>query len=150
MADGDAGNNYLQSIVNFGADDTSGGMTESEVNAFAAGAKGLRTMAESGGWAISEEGGTHFRSAVEQARDSLEMLSQRVRRLGEMPNLGNDEYAQDVGRHMLEVLDSDETSLVPAIQTFQDGLNDMHAAIDTAIRNFNNEDDAAMQRFASN
>lgn len=148
MTDGDAGNNFLQSIVSVGGD-TDGGMTESEVNAFAEGAKGLRQMAESGGWAISEEGGTHFRKAVQDAQYAMGDLKHRMRRLSEKPNLGEDDYANQVATHMHHVLDSDEQSLLPASHKFQTGLDDMYTAIEMAIKNFNAEDESATNRFGS-
>jgi bacterioferritin (cytochrome b1) len=147
MSDGDAGNNFLQSIVGLG--DNAGGMTESEVNAFAEGAKGLRTMAESGGWAISEEGGTHFKKAVEEAQKSISMLTSRVMNLSEMPRLGNDDYARRVSQHMHEALDSDNRSLLPVFREFQQGLDDLREAIDMARKNFDESDAVTAQNLGS-
>ncbi|WP_216215577.1 hypothetical protein [Amycolatopsis aidingensis] len=138
MAEGDAGNSFLQSII-AGAD------SEAQAKAFAEDAKGMLGEAKAGKWAVSEEMGQAFLSAVDEAEMQVAGVGYRVDHLCRAPKLGTDEYAQQVARHVLNALDSDERSLAPAFKSFQQGLGHLREALDIAKRNYNAADEEANQ-----
>ncbi|GAB3498041.1 hypothetical protein [Amycolatopsis cihanbeyliensis] len=139
MAEGDAGNSFLQSII-AGAD------SEAQAKAFADDAKGMLGEAKAGRWAVSEEMGQAFLAAVDEAEQQVSGLHHRVRNLARKPMLGDDEYARQVSQHVLMALDSDERSLVPAFNSFKDGLGHAREALEIARRNYKAADEDANQK----
>jgi hypothetical protein len=149
MADGDAGNAFLQTALQSaqgGGDPANPFGSAEQVNAFAGGAKNLLGQAKSGGWAINEEGGSHFLGAVKEAQKQLLEVAPRLDSLKRAPMLGNDDYARVVAEQVRAAMDSDDQSLVPVFNKFYEGLDLVREAIEIAKKNYRAADAAAVKR----
>jgi len=135
-AAGDAGNNFLMSVFT----------EEEKVEEFAGGAQKLLADAKNGSWAISEEGGKQFISALDEALSQLAEVNRDIRFLCRAPTLGNDKYAQQVAQHVLTALDSDDTSMAKSYEEFRRVLENTREALIIATQNFKKTDEEATQK----
>lgn len=148
MAAGDAGNDFLRGILNFG--DSDGGATggqggapanmDEQVQQLDAGVNSLVEAANDGSWAISEEAGKAYITALENYLDAWWKNRRHFNFLAQQPELGSSPYADQVGRHINLVAEGDDQSARTQLDALQGIVERARDAIKTAMNKYDQAD----------
>lgn len=135
MTDGNAGNHSLQDILGAG------------LAGLATGGDKLLNWANSGGWAINEDGGRPYLNAIDDFVDDLTEIETELPFLARAPEMGSGPYAQRVAQHFVTVFNGDERALIPVITQAKANLVKAREAFQIAIHKYNEADSENDQKF---
>ena len=93
--------------------------------------------AKEGKFAVSEEMGEAYKTALKQYLNDWAGNKGQFLLLSQAPELGTSPYALDVGKHATLVADGDEQSAKTQLETLQNVVSQALDAFETAKRNFN-------------
>ncbi|MEJ2855326.1 MULTISPECIES: hypothetical protein [unclassified Saccharothrix] len=115
------------------------------MSAMTASMQGLKQAAESGSFAISQAGAEAYLKAIEDAEFELNALSRQLNTVSQETKLGTSPDAQAMSRYNLESANGGggTTGIIPAIKQLREALVDAKAAVQKAIENYRQVDDAA-------
>ncbi|MFD0199670.1 MULTISPECIES: hypothetical protein [Saccharothrix] len=106
---------------------------------------GLKQAAESGSFAISEEGAQAYITAIERAQQSLIDLDMNIAVLRQETKLGTSPDGQAMSRYNTENASggAGTTGIIPAIEQLKAALEDARLALRKAVENYREVDDSA-------
>lgn len=110
---------------------------------FSAQADLMVKAANEGRFAVSEEMGQAYKTALRDYLDSWDKNRNHFDNLGQSPELGGSPYAGQVGQHMSLIAAGDGQSAKTQLQTLQAVVERAVSAIDTAISKYKSSDHAA-------
>jgi hypothetical protein len=139
--EGDAGSNFLSGLLD-GPTDSSAAQRVSD------GGSHLKGLAESGQFAVNEEGFQAYIKACDFFLDGYNSMIQQVRYLSTPANMGGSEYAKAVANFNVKVADGDEESLIPNLIKMRDGVQQAREAMVIARKNYRETEDAHSVTFA--
>jgi len=115
------------------------------MQAMTAGMQGLKQAAESGSFAISRSGAEAYLKAIEDAEYEINSVDSKLYLLQQETKLGTSPDAQAMSRYNLESANGGggTTGIVPAIKQLKAALLEAKAALQKAIENYREVDDAA-------
>ncbi|MEU7530868.1 hypothetical protein AB0A74_34410 [Saccharothrix sp. NPDC042600] len=115
------------------------------MSAMTASMQGLKQAAESGSFAISQAGAEAYLKAIGDAEYDLNTLDQNLNLLQQETKLGTSPDAQAMTRYNMESATGGggTTGIVPAIKQLREALVDAKAAVQKAVENYRQVDDAA-------
>lgn len=120
------------------------------LGSFSAQADQMVQAAKEGRFAISEEAGEAYKTALQDYLDSWADNKAQFGVLSHAPELGTSPYALDVGKHATLVADGDEQSAKTQLESLQAVVSRAVAAIETAKKNFNkieHENESTLKSF---
>ncbi|WP_410595168.1 hypothetical protein [Amycolatopsis sp. lyj-23] len=140
-AAGDAGANFLS------------GLLEEPVSSDAAqrvseGGHHLKSLAESGQFAVNEAGFQAYLKACDFFLDGFGRMLSDVRQLATQAGMGGSEYAKAVAAFNVKVADGDEQSLIPNLIRMRDGVQQAREAMVIARKNYRETEDAHSMTFS--
>lgn len=105
---------------------------------------GLKQAAESGSFAISEEGAQAYLKAIDSAERDLSRLDTQIGRLRQETKLGTSPDGTAMARYNQESAEggAGTTGIVPAIKQLQSALAEAREALQKAIENYRQVDDS--------
>jgi uncharacterized protein YukE len=105
---------------------------------------GLKQAAESGSFAISQEGADAYLKAINSAQRDLSRLETQIARVRQETKLGTSPDGTAMARYNQESADGGDgtTGIVPAIEQLQSALEEAAAALQKAIENYREVDDS--------
>lgn len=112
------------------------------LGSFSAQADQMVQAAKEGRFAISEEAGEAYKTALQDYLDSWGMNRTYFDDLGQSPELGGSPYAHKVGEHMTLVASGDGQSAKTQLESLQVVVERALSAIDTAINKYKTSDQA--------
>ncbi len=104
---------------------------------FSAQADAMVKAANEGRFAVSEEMGEAYKTALNDYLDSWGINKAQFGGLAQAPELGTSPYAIDVGKHATLVAEGDEQSAKTQLEALQAVVARAVEAIETAKKNFN-------------
>ncbi|WP_309109715.1 hypothetical protein [Saccharothrix sp.] len=115
------------------------------MSAMTASMQGLKQAAESGSFAISQAGAEAYIKAIDDAEFELNAMSRQLNTVSQETKLGTSPDAQAMSRYNMESATGGggTTGIVPAIKQLREALADAKAAVQKAIENYRQVDDAA-------
>ncbi|WP_410564260.1 hypothetical protein [Amycolatopsis sp. cmx-4-61] len=138
---GDAGNNFLSSLLDVPLD-AEGAKRVNE------GAQRFKTLAEGGGFAINEAGFQHYQKVCDTFINGYDDIRRDLYILGHAAQMGGSDYANQVANFNVKVAVSDPESLVPNLELLADGFKQVREALEIARKNYRETEDAHSQTFA--
>ncbi|WP_246018570.1 hypothetical protein [Saccharothrix australiensis] len=107
--------------------------------------QGLKQAAESGSFAISKSGAEAYIKAIDDAEFELNTIDVQLNMLQQPTKLGTSPDAQAMSSYNLESANGGggTTGVVPAIKQLRAALVDARAALQKAVDNYREVDDAA-------
>lgn len=138
---GDAGNNFLSSLLDVPLD-TEGAKRVNQ------GAQQFKTLAAGGGFAINEEGLQRYQKVCDTFIDGYEDIRKELLTLSKAAQMGNSAYAKEVATFNVKVAVSDPESLVPNLELLIDGFKQVKEALTIARKNYSETEDTHSQTFA--
>jgi hypothetical protein len=114
------------------------------MQAMTAGMIGLKQAAESGSFAISRDGAQAYLAAIQRAHDELVTLDFDAYELQQETKLGTSPDAVAMARYNRESATggAGTIGIVPAIQQLRTALEEARLALEKAVENYGNVDDA--------
>ncbi|OXM65069.1 hypothetical protein [Amycolatopsis vastitatis] len=140
-AAGDAGSNFLSGIV-AGPVDSAAAQRVSE------GGSHLKSLAESGQFAVNEEGFQAYMKACDFFIDGYNRMIGDVSLLATAADMGGSEYAKSVAAFNVKVANGDEESLIPNLIKMREGVQQAREAMVIARKNYRETEDAHSMTFA--
>jgi hypothetical protein len=115
------------------------------MSAMTASMQGLKQAAESGSFAISQAGAEAYLKAIDDAEFELNAMSRQLNTISQETKLGTSPDAQAMSRYNMESATGGggTTGIVPAVKQLREALVDAKAAVQKAIENYRQVDDAA-------
>jgi predicted nucleic acid-binding Zn-ribbon protein len=103
---------------------------------------GLKQAAESGSFAISEDGAQAYLKAIDAAQKDLRKLDREIARLGQETKLGTSPDGAAMARYNQESVEggAGTTGIVPVIEQLRTALNEAREALQKAIENYREVD----------
>lgn len=103
---------------------------------------GLKQAAESGSFAISEDGAQAYLKAIESAEKDLRKLDLEMQSLEQDTKLGTSPDAVAITRYNREGVQggAGTTGIIPAIKQLRSALNEARQALQKAIENYREVD----------
>src|ERR1700716_4190802 len=141
-AAGDAGANFLAGLAAaspFSTDDAK------RINE---GAQQFKSLAESGGFAINEEGLLRYRKVCDTFLDVYNAVQYDLQVLAKQAQMGSSPYAYKVAEFNVKIAAGDEQSLIPNLELMKQGFEQAREALDIARRNYRETEDVHNQTFA--
>jgi len=127
---GDAGTNFLAGLAEASP------FNSNDAERINAGAQQFKALAESGGFAINEEGLVRYRNVCNTFLDGYEAIKREVQILSEQAQMGSSDYAYKVAQFNVKVADGDEQSLIPNLMLMRDGFEKAREALEIARKNY--------------
>lgn len=105
---------------------------------------GLKQAAESGSFAISEEGAQAYLKAIDSAQQDLRRMDLQMNKLRQETKLGSSPDGTAMARYNQESVEggAGTTGIVPAIEQLKSALEEARAALQKAIENYRQVDDS--------
>src|SRR5699024_9944547 len=126
---------------------TSGALLDTaSVSDFNKQAHQIKDSAETGGWAISEEGMRVYKKACDTFLDRYDEMIEKAKRLERQVKLGSSPYAYEVADFNVKVANGDESSLIPNLQLMKDGYDQLKEALTIAMKNYDDNEDSVVQQ----
>ena len=107
----------------------------------------LVDSANSGGFAISEEGANEYIRVFRDFEDIASDLVRTAKMAGQAPQLGGSTYAQTVAEHTTMIAEGDAQSYTTALQSLINVVSQARVAFEQAKKNYAQMDDEAVQTF---
>jgi hypothetical protein len=127
---GDAGTNFLAGLGNASPFDAN------EAKRINEGAQQFKTLAESGDFAINEEGLVRYRKVCDTFLDGYETIYREVGLLAAKAQMGSSDYAVKVADFNVKVAAGDEQSLIPNLELMKQGFEQAREALEIARKNY--------------
>jgi hypothetical protein len=140
-AAGDAGSNFLSGLLD-GPADSAAAKRVSE------GGHNLKSLAESGQFAVNEEGFQAYIKACDFFLDGYNRMIGDVSILASAARMGGSQYAKTVANFNVTVANGDEESLIPNLTRMRDGVQQAREAMVIARKNYRETEDAHSMTFA--
>jgi hypothetical protein len=137
---GDAGKNFLSGLLDVPIDAEGA----KRVNA---GAQQFKALAESGGFAINEEGLQHYQKVCDTFIDGYDEIRLDLHTLAKAAQMGGSDYAKKVADFNVTVATGDPQSLVPNLELLIEGFKQVKEALGIARKNYRETEDAHSQTF---
>ncbi|MBB5954624.1 chaperonin cofactor prefoldin [Saccharothrix tamanrassetensis] len=111
--------------------------------------QGLKQAAESGSFAISKAGAEAYLKAIDDAQKELRQLDRHTFVLSNDTKLGTSPDAQAMTRYNAESVNGGggTTGIIPAINQLKAALEEARQALQKAIENYREVDDAKANTF---
>jgi hypothetical protein len=139
-AAGDAGANFLATFAD-GPVDSEAAKRVSE------GGSHLKSLAESGQFAVNEEGFQAYIKACDFFLDGYSRMIGDVSQLSSQAKMGSSEYAKAIAAFNVKVADGDEQSLIPNLIRMRDGIQQARDAMVIARKNYRETEEAHSMTF---
>ncbi|MEV4056597.1 hypothetical protein AB0J55_35790 [Amycolatopsis sp. NPDC049688] len=140
-AAGDAGSNFLSGLLD--------GPVDSEAaQRVSTGGSHLKALAESGQFAVNEEGFQAYIKACDFFIDGFGKMLFDVYRLANPAQMGGSDYAKAVAQFNVQVANGDPESLIPNLEKMRDGVQQAREAMVIARKNYRETEDAHSTTFA--
>ncbi|WP_447004707.1 hypothetical protein ACRAKI_34850 [Saccharothrix isguenensis] len=122
-----------------------GAWSAQSMQAMTANMVGLKQAAESGSFAISEDGAKAYIKAIEKAQLDLLELDSKVAVLRQETKLGTSPDAQAISRYNMDgaLGGAGTTGIIPAVEQLKAALEEARLALQKAIENYREVDDSA-------
>ncbi|NBH03658.1 hypothetical protein GTY80_10445 [Amycolatopsis sp. SID8362] len=140
-AAGDAGSNFLSGIVD-------GPVDSAAAQRVSTGGSHLKDLAESGQFAVNEEGFQAYIKACDFFIDGFDRMIFEVFKLANPAQMGGSDYAKAVAAFNVEVANGDPESLIPNLELMRDGVKQAREAMVIARKNYRETEDAHSMTFA--
>ncbi|HWC55760.1 MAG TPA: hypothetical protein VG434_02200, partial [Sphingomicrobium sp.] len=140
-AAGDAGANFISGLLD-GPADSEAAKRVSE------GGHHLKSLAESGQFAVNEDGFQAYMKACDFFLDGYNRMISEVQWLATRANMGGSEYAKAIADFNVKVANGDEQSLIPNLIKMRDGVQQAREAMVIARKNYRETEDAHSMTFA--
>jgi hypothetical protein len=138
--EGDAGSNFISGLLD--------GPTDSEAaRRVSEGGSHLKGLAESGQFAVNEEGFQAYIKACDFFLDGYNSMIREVGLLGTAANMGGSGYAKAIASFNVKVADGDEQALIPNLIRMRDGVQQAREAMVIARKNYRETEDAHSMTF---
>lgn len=113
------------------------------MQAMTAGMVGLKQAAQSGSFAISQDGAQAYINAIEAAQQDLQKAELKAYALTERTRLGTSPDAEAMSNYNLESAKggAGTSGIIPALEQLKAALEDAKAALREAVKNYGNVDD---------
>ncbi|MFT7836200.1 hypothetical protein Q5530_08595 [Saccharothrix sp. BKS2] len=115
------------------------------MQAMTANMAGLKAAAESGSFAISEEGARAYVAAIERAQQDLVDMELDLGMLRQETRLGTSPDAQAMARYNLDgaLGGAGTTGIIPAVEQLKSALEEARLAVLKAVENYGQVDGSA-------
>jgi hypothetical protein len=140
-ASGDAGTNFLAAFTDASPTDTAQAQRISQAG------QQLKSLASSGGFAISPEGFDRYTKACHSFLDSFADVSRDVNYVATPAPMGSSPYAQEVAAFNVKVAGGDDQSLLPNLALMKSGIEQALEALEIARKNYREADEAHNRSF---
>jgi hypothetical protein len=140
-AAGDAAANFLSTFADAPVDSEA-------AKRVSEGGSHLKSLAESGQFAVNEEGFQAYIKACDFFLDGYNRMIVDVSILGTAARMGSSEYAKAVAVFNVKVADGDEEALIPNLIRMRDGVQRAREAMIIARKNYRETEDAHGMTFA--
>lgn len=103
---------------------------------------GLKQAAESGSFAISQEGAEAYLKAIDSAITDLNKMDREINRLRQETKLGTSPDGTAMARYNQESVEggAGTSGIVPAVEQLRSALNEAREALQKAIENYREVD----------
>ncbi len=119
------------------------------LGAFSSQADAMVKAASEGKFAVSEEMGNAYKTALQDYLDSWARNKVSFTVLERSPELGASPFAQQVGQHMTLIATGDDQSAKTQLEALQGVVERVCGAIDTAITKYKTADHSASMDLSS-
>ncbi|KAA2261033.1 hypothetical protein F0L68_18965 [Solihabitans fulvus] len=123
-------------------------MSMAQVRTAMVGVQNLRMAAESGGFAVSEEGGKALIDAIVKMQDGVHQSRLELENVKQDSKLGTSPDALVMVQYNKQVADGDPQSFAHVLQQFSTVLDETKAAINKAMSNYRNTDSGNRASFS--
>ncbi|WP_290058445.1 hypothetical protein [Amycolatopsis solani] len=141
QAAGDAGSNFLSGIV-------AGPVDSEAAERVSTGGSHLKSLAESGQFAVNEEGFQAYIKACDFFIDGYDKMVRDVNVLAGAARMGGSTYAKAVAEFNAIAADGDPQALIPNLVLMKRGVEDAREAMVIARKNYRETEDAHAVAFA--
>lgn len=141
-AAGDAGLKFLTDFSNASPTDTAQAQRISQAG------QQLKSLASSGGFAISQEGFDRYTKACHTFLDDFTDAVHTVRFVESPAPMGSSPYAQQVADFNVKVANGDDRSLLPNLALMRSGVEQALEALEIARKKYNEADESHNQSFS--
>jgi hypothetical protein len=139
--EGDAGANFLSGVVD-------APMNSEAAQRVNEGGSHLKGLAESGQFAVNEEGFQAYIKACDFFLDGCNSMLREVQWLATKADMGGSEYAKAIASFNVKVANGDEAALIPNLIKMRDGIQQAREAMVIARKNYRETEDAHSMTFA--
>jgi hypothetical protein len=140
-ASGDAGASFLADITKASPTDTAQAQRISQAG------EQMKSLASSGGFAISPEGFDKYSKACHFFLDGYADVSRDIAQVGFPAPMGSSPYARTVAGFNVTVANGDHQSILPNLLLMKDGVEKALQALEIAKKNYSEADEAHNQSF---
>ncbi|MEU7789564.1 MULTISPECIES: hypothetical protein [unclassified Amycolatopsis] len=140
-AAGDAGSNFLSGLLTGQVDDQA-------AKQVGEGGRHLKSLAQSGQFAVNEEGFQAYIKACDFFIDGFTDMITNVYKLANPAQMGGSNYAKAVADFNVQVANGDPESLIPNLEKMRDGVEQAREAMVIARKNYRETEDAHSTTFA--
>ena len=140
-AAGDAGANFLSGVM-------AGPVDAKAAQQVGEGGRHLKSLAESGQFAVNEEGFQAYIKACDFFLDGYDRMLFDVNTLANPAQMGGSDYAKAVAGFNAQVANGDPESLIPNLEKMRDGVQQAREAMVIARKNYRETEDAHSMTFA--
>ncbi|GAB3135392.1 hypothetical protein GCM10027258_07800 [Amycolatopsis stemonae] len=140
-AAGDAGSNFLSGVV-------AGPVDSEAARKVSEGGNHLKDLAQSGQFAVNEEGFQAYMKACDFFLDGYDTMIREVQWLATKAEMGGSAYAKAIADFNVKVANGDEASLIPNLVKMRDGVQQAREAMVIARKNYRETEDAHSKTFA--
>ncbi|MER5264431.1 hypothetical protein ABTZ99_20395 [Actinosynnema sp. NPDC002837] len=119
-----------------------GALSAQSMQAMTANMVGLKQAAESGSFAISQEGAEAYLKAIDSAITDLNKMDREINRLRQETKLGTSPDGTAMARYNQESVEggAGTSGIVPAVEQLRSALNEAREALQKAIENYREVD----------
>ncbi len=139
--EGDAGSNFISGLLTGPVDDQA-------ARQVGEGGRHLKSLAESGQFAVNEEGFQAYIKACDYFIDGFDDMIFEVYKLASPAQMGGSDYAKAVAGFNVQVANGDPESLIPNLEKMRDGVRQAREAMVIARKNYRETEDAHSTTFA--
>jgi hypothetical protein len=139
--EGDAGSNFLSGLL-------SGPMDADAAKQVNTGGAALKNLAQSGGFAVNEEGFQAYIKACDYFLDGYPRMKNDLQILAQKAKMGSSEYAQAVADFNVKVAAGDAEAMLPNLDLMRDGVIQAREAMVIARKNYRETEEAHNISFA--
>lgn len=140
--EGDAGSKFISAML-LGPTDSAAAEKVST------GGSHLKSLAESGQFAVNEEGFQAYIKACDFFLDGFGRMLLDVNTLANPAQMGGSDYAKAVAGFNVKVANGDPESLIPNLEKMRDGVEQAREAMVIARKNYRETEDAHSATFAN-
>jgi hypothetical protein len=126
-----------------------GAWSQQAMQSMTANMQGIKRMAESGGFAISQEGADQYLKAIREALLDLQDMESELMEVQQQTKLGTSPDATAMSRYNREnaMGGGGTLGIVPAVEQLRAALKDAEAAMVKAVQNYRSADEGSQNAF---